>query len=153
MIPPKIDLIISEIIRREGSKFTNDPDDRGGPTKYGITLATLQQVRGASMTAHDVQELTEAEARDIYEQLYVRPFEKSYGGDPDLLHLIVDGAVNHGVARMQTWLNEVNTVNLNIVYKYILQRRIRFYGRIITNNPSQAKYAAGWANRIAEFVR
>ena len=34
------DDIIDGIIRREGSTYTNDPADPGGPTKYGITLAT-----------------------------------------------------------------------------------------------------------------
>jgi len=29
--------IINEIIRIEGDKYTNDPADSGGPTKYGIT--------------------------------------------------------------------------------------------------------------------
>lgn len=153
MIHPKIDLILSEIIRREGSAFTNDPVDPGGPTKYGITLRTLRQARGPDTTVHDLQELTEAEARDIYAWLYVQPFETTYGGDPDLLHLIVDGAVNHGVARMQGWLNEINSVNPSEIYQAVLRRRIRFYGRIITDRPSLSKYAAGWANRIAEFVR
>ena len=28
----------------EGSAFTNDPDDRGGATRYGVSLATAQAV-------------------------------------------------------------------------------------------------------------
>lgn len=38
-----IDILIPHILKWEGeSKFTNDPLDRGGATKYGITLNTLQ---------------------------------------------------------------------------------------------------------------
>lgn len=36
-----IDDIISDIIRAEGTAYTNDPRDSGGPTKYGITQAAL----------------------------------------------------------------------------------------------------------------
>ena len=38
-----IDKLIPHIIKWEGgAKYTNDPLDRGGATKYGITLNTLQ---------------------------------------------------------------------------------------------------------------
>ena len=37
-----IEQITAAIISREGG-FVNDPDDPGGPTKYGVTLATAQQ--------------------------------------------------------------------------------------------------------------
>lgn len=29
--------IVDDILRREGSTFTDRPNDRGGPTKYGVT--------------------------------------------------------------------------------------------------------------------
>lgn len=149
---PKIDLIISEIVRREGDYYTNDPADLGGPTKYGITLRTLHQYRGKPCTAEDVQALTEQEARDIYAYLYVKPFEATYGGDPDLLHLIVDSAVQHGVSRVTGWLNEINRLTLKEQYRALLKRRIRFYGRIITDRPTNSRFAAGWMNRIVEFI-
>ena len=34
--------IIKEIIRREGG-YVNHPNDRGGPTKYGVTHKTLSR--------------------------------------------------------------------------------------------------------------
>lgn len=55
-----------EIVAREGG-YVNDPDDPGGPTKYGVTLATLRRWRGrADLTAEDVRALTEAEATEIF---------------------------------------------------------------------------------------
>lgn len=63
--------IIDDILAAEGSRYTNHPSDRGGPTKYGITLDTLAKWRGAPVTAKDVRSLKEAEARRIYEHRYI----------------------------------------------------------------------------------
>jgi lysozyme family protein len=67
-----IEDIISGVIQREGGgKYTNNPADKGGPTKFGITLATLQRWRKRPVTAADVEALTESEARQIYRHLFV----------------------------------------------------------------------------------
>ncbi len=81
--------IISDILRREGDRYTNHPADRGGPTKYGITLLTLAAYRDAmnaggehpSATAADVERLTEVEARAIYSIVFLQ--------QPDSLLLLV----------------------------------------------------------------
>lgn len=62
--------IISGIIEREGSTYTNDPADAGGPTKYGITQATLAGWRGRPVSPEEVAALTEGEARQIYLHRY-----------------------------------------------------------------------------------
>ncbi|HBM28653.1 MAG TPA: hypothetical protein DDZ92_07185 [Halomonas sp.] len=64
------DTIISDIIRAEGSQYTNDSADRGGPTRWGITQATLSKSRGRSVTAEEVAGLSEDEARQIYRLMY-----------------------------------------------------------------------------------
>lgn len=56
-----------------GAKYTcrSAADDPGGPTKYGVTLATLRRYRNdPTLTADDVKALTEEEARAIFEQGY-----------------------------------------------------------------------------------
>ncbi len=106
--------IISEILRKEGSIYTNNPDDSGGPTRYGITLATLARYRGRATTAAEVMRLTETEAREIYHQRYV--MEPGFGPILDLSQGIcaelVDTAVNAGAARaaefLQRSLNGLN---------------------------------------------
>ena len=63
--------IIGEIIKREGG-FVDHPSDRGGPTKFGITLRTLRAWRGQPVTREDVRTLTKAEARQIYAERYIQ---------------------------------------------------------------------------------
>lgn len=64
--------VLAEIIRLEGEIYTNHPLDRGGPTKYGITLKTLERWRKTPCTAVDVQNLTRLEAEAIYRELYLK---------------------------------------------------------------------------------
>jgi lysozyme family protein len=159
--------IIDDIIRREGSKYTNHPEDRGGPTKYGITLETLRRATNPYATANDVASLTEQHARAIYADLYVKPFE--WIDDEPLRELMVDCAVQHGVNRAVKFLQAAVGATVDgvvgektqaayrfrprvIVYRRVLAERIKFYGDIITHDPSQAVFAAGWMRRVAEFV-
>lgn len=94
-----VEQIADQIIAREGG-YVNDPDDPGGPTKFGVTLATLRGL-GRDLTgdgkvsAADVQALDRGTARQIFIRDY---FEKpGIGGLPDSLHASVfDMYVNAG---------------------------------------------------------
>jgi len=110
----QLDDILTEILRREGwPRYTDHPADRGGPTKGGITLATLAAWRrrmGQPVpTAADVEALTEAEVRRILRHLYVD--EPGYGGirDPHLQALVVDCAVLYGADDASPWLQRAAT--------------------------------------------
>lgn len=168
MIPAgDINRALNEIIRREGG-YVDHPDDRGGPTKYGITMRTLAEWRGKPQTDHDVGELTENEARQIYEARYIQPFAKLWPAIADAFQLIVDCAVHHGITRttilMQRALGVRDDGRLgpetiaaiedrkSDLHRLLLAQRLRFIGEIITRNPSQAVFAAGWLNRLSEFV-
>lgn len=161
--------IIGAIILREGSRYTNNPVDMGGPTKYGITLATLARFRRRKVTPEEVEALTEQEARAVYRELYINlPNFNKITNEP-LAELLIDSGVQHGAERATRWLQEVlgvkqdgvlgpitqgeaNTADPAGLYRQILAIRCRFYGRIIERNHSQATFAAGWANRLAEFI-
>lgn len=50
--------------------FVNDPRDPGGATNFGITIGTLSAVRGRPVSVQEVRDLTFAEAKQIFFDLY-----------------------------------------------------------------------------------
>src|SRR3990167_11048904 len=97
--------ILAHIFQIEGwPAFTDDPTDRGGSTKGGITLAALQAWRGRPTTKAELRNLTKAEAGDIYRSRYIAPFEAVE--DELLRWQVVDAGVLSGPARAARWLQE-----------------------------------------------
>ena len=97
--------IIDGIIKREGG-FVNHPNDRGGPTNFGITLGTLGAWRSRLVTVEDVAGLGLDEARGIYVSEYlVKPKIGKINNIP-LRIFALDSAVQHGPARAIRWLQK-----------------------------------------------
>lgn len=160
--------IIDAIIRREGG-FVNHAADRGGATNYGITQQTLAEYRGHPVSVDDVRNLTADEARRIYADRYITRPSFDRIAHPAMMGLAVDCAVNHGPDRAARWLQQaagvavdgavgpvtlaaVNGADGAYLYRHVLAERCRFYGSLVTRDPSQAAFAAGWAVRLAEFI-
>lgn len=66
--------IAEEIVAREGG-YVDDPDDPGGATRYGVTLATLVRLgldpdHDGAIDARDVRALTRDQAIDIFIRHY-----------------------------------------------------------------------------------
>jgi len=159
------DKVVARILEREGG-FVNRVEDRGGPTNFGITLGTLAEWRNKVVSALDVQMLTSLEAGLIYRERYCKPFEGII--HEDLFDLVVDTAVNNGRGRAAAWLQRavgvvedgqigpisLARINAGPVRAYfdLCALRMKAYGALISQNHSQAVFAAGWMNRLAEFV-
>lgn len=105
-LPRSIQSIIDNIIRVEGDRYTNHPSDRGGPTKYGITLGALQRWRQLPTGAEDVRQLNEREARQIYEAEYItRPgFDKVIPLSEPIAYELVEAGVLSSPTRSSRWL-------------------------------------------------
>lgn len=148
--------IIDAILVREGEKFTNRADDRGGPTKWGITQATLSTYLGHQASIQEVQNITRDMASEVYQALYVNPFLLLAGLSPRLLGLLVDAGVQHGTLRARKWLQTAigatpdgilgsttgikwapyatGTRDQDEVYRAVLRTRIKFYASIVAGN-------------------
>ena len=49
-------------------------------------------------------------------------------------------------------LGKLDDMSERSVLAHLAAERVRLYGRIISSKPDQARFAAGWLNRVAEFV-
>jgi len=93
-----VDQIINDIIQKEGG-WVDHPDDRGGPTNWGITIAVFREVRPAA-TVEQLRALTRAEAFEIYRsKYYTAPrFDLIFAVSPRIAAELTDTGVNMGVA-------------------------------------------------------
>lgn len=110
-----IEEILNGILKREGSEFTNHPDDSGGPTKFGITLATLRECRRDVVPIEHLMALTEEEARSVYRWRYIhRPqFDLLMVHSHSIGVEVIDTGVNMGPAVAAIFLQRaLNCFNL-----------------------------------------
>jgi len=106
------DKIIDSILAVEKG-YVDHPNDRGGPTNFGITLAVAR----ANGYQGDMRSMPESLARSIYAQRYiVEPkFDQVAALDLPVGHELIDTGVNMGpgvaATFLQRWLNGFNTDN------------------------------------------
>jgi lysozyme family protein len=159
------------IIEHEGVKFTNRPNDRGGPTKFGITLRFFKECLGDHKTVEDLKNLTQEQALDIYEKFIWNDYRFSRFLDQKVANKVFDMVVNMGdvqaVKILQracndfgAWLPLVvdgilgsktvgfaNNVNSAALLLQIKKRCVRFYLDIIDRDPKQIENKKGWLRR------
>lgn len=107
----KIEQYINDLIDREGG-YVNDPKDRGGETKYGITVATARAYgyKGA------MKDLPLETAKAIYLKTYwlAPKFDQINTICASVAEELLDTGVNCGVAFAKPTLQRaLNLLNLN----------------------------------------
>lgn len=168
----KIDLILDNLIRREGG-FVNDPDDPGGMTKYGITARTFRTYYGHWPTEEEMRNLSKDQAKEIYRRAFVTEPGFDQVQFPRVRRLLVDCGVQHGPEEGIEWLQaavgaKVDGIigpdtlrRLEKVATYengpeeilcrILTSRLKKYHRQ-SKNPKRLKFLRGWLKRTIEFM-
>jgi lysozyme family protein len=175
MNPATVQAFIDSIIVKETDKYTNHPKDKGGPTKYGITLKTLSAWRGKPTTAEDVEHLQEAEARAIYEKEYITGPRFDMINRPETAGFLVDFGVTSGpsdaVKAVQRVMNAVGVplkvdgimgpktagaINEYTAPKELLNRlvaeRVIFHVDDTQKRPDQLVFLEGWVRRALSFL-
>jgi lysozyme family protein len=88
---------LSLVLKHEGG-YVNHPNDPGGPTNKGVTLATMRRYVDRSATVDDLKRISDAQVATIYRRQYwnaVKGDELPDGVD----YAVFDFAVNSGPAR------------------------------------------------------
>ena len=100
----------------------------------------------------------------------MHPRYDEMGLSDEVMELIFDSAVHHGVPRANRLLQRAVGVTVDGIVgpvtiaaardmpqadlmKLYAAERAHYFGRIITRLPVQAAFAAGWMKRMAEFIR
>lgn len=158
------------VLKWEGSTFTNDPDDRGGATRFGVTQRVydgFRQRRGQALQS--VKFISMDEVRAIYSRGYWAPVH----GDrmpPPLDLVLFDTGVLMGVGRAARFLQQALGVAVDgaigprtlaalqnaggpAVARKVLALRDARLRRIVENDPSQGKFLRGWLNRLSDLRR
>jgi lysozyme family protein len=158
---PTIQDIITEIIRVEGAP-TNDPNDSGGRTQFGIS-------ESANPEAWVDGKVTEEEAREIYERKYVRGPGFDKVSDLTLKSQLIDFGVTSGpqlaIMKLQEILHvkvdgvlgpltlaAINTLHPEAVNGLLVISRVKMICRLVQKVPTNLKYLTGWVTRALEFL-
>lgn len=161
------------MLEEGGSKFTDRSNDRGGPTKYGITLKTwiacgYDKDHNGTINVDDLKLINAQDAAAIAKTVY---WDK-VGGDvipsQSIAEFLSDWAYNSGVVTAVKHLQRVlgladdgvaGPMTLNAVkaapqqslFNKLKAGRLQFVAAIAANDPSQVANLKGWDNRINAF--
>lgn len=176
-----IEDVITRILKAEGwDTYTNHPADRGGPTKWGITLRAWSDYLDEDISEDDVKSITEIQARDFYENRYIR--QPQFDQLPHFLQeLVIDCGVHSGPRRAAKWVQRATGAVQDgrigpktltaiwgtppkVIYLRVIGYRMALFGRLVSRDPQlkaarkagfnlQAEFAAGWINRGVVFIQ
>ncbi len=155
---------VNTVIKNEGG-YSNDPDDRGGVTKYGISDLFCRQ-HGINIT---IKDLTLPEAKQLYRHYFWDKYNFDGITDLTLATKAFDAAVNIGPGTAIKLLQSIcfdepndkrvdgilgpvtlKAVNARYVaymlshYKLLLHD---YYKNLVVKNPKNAKFLDGWLTR------
>lgn len=162
-----VEKLVPFILKWEGG-FVNDPDDLGGATNRGVTLATYAQYckkKGYPVpTVERLKNLSEREWAEILKTMYWDRWKADKIVNQSVANILVDwvwASGVHGVKRPQKILGvsvdgivgnqtlaAVNARDAKELFYAIKADRIRFIDEICKARPANEKYRRGWMNRI-----
>lgn len=166
-----INVLVPLILKWEGG-FVNDPDDLGGATNMGVTLATYRQYRKSrnlpAPTVDDLKNLSREEWTDILKTYYWDRWQADRIRDQSIANILVDWVWASGVYGIRIPQQILDVTADGIVGKNTLaalhsytpqaelfdrikQARFEYINRICTSRPANQKFRKGWENRIRAF--
>lgn len=149
--------IVKTLAHEGGAKFTEDPSDRGGATKYGISQRAYPYL--------DIRTLTESQARELYKRDY---WDRIRGDDitsQAIAESIFDTCVNMGVrtgCRLaqvalgiqpadgiigSQSLEKINATDQSVFLAAYTIAKIARYVHLCNRDRSQQRFLLGWINR------
>ena len=164
------DIALPFVLKHEGG-FSNDPDDPGGKTNYGVTQDTLTRVRAKDASLpKDVTDLTVDQAKRVYalggywiwdgignQGVATKLFDMAVNMGPHTAVALAQRAMNRlgvdlladGILGPHT-LIAINASDPMAVMGSLCVVSANHYKAIVDNHPVQVKWLKGWLSRAAD---
>lgn len=153
------DQAFAKLLGHEGG-YVNHPNDPGGETMWGVTVAVARDYGYAG----SMRDLPQDLAKKIYRAAY---WDKVYADDlpPQVRYAVFDAAVNSGPGQSARWLQralgvaddgKIGPITIaharqmdgDVLKGKLLAQRLKF----MTNLTTWPSFSRGWARRIADLM-
>ena len=153
-----------------GAKYTNSKIDRGGATKYGITIATWRTVGydkngDGKIDENDVKLITEEDFTKVLKKNFWDKWKADQIKNQKVAEILVDwlwasgkwgmikpqqllGMKADGIVGKQTLAAVNGYPNQRQLFDAIKNARKAYIDKVIKNDPRQIAHKVGWLNRI-----
>lgn len=151
---------LTKVLASEGG-YTNDANDPGGPTNYGITIADYRKYINPNATATDVKNMKLSDAQSIYKSKYWDAMscdQLPSGVD----YTVFDYGVNSGISRsakiLQQYCNVAadGVIGPNTLAAVSKQNAVTLINEINTERlqflqglSTWSDFGVGWGRRVA----
>lgn len=161
------DTAFEKTLKFEGG-LSNDANDSGGLTKYGISQKSYPNI--------DIRKLTIKQAKDIYYIDYWIACKCDKIQNNKIAEQVFDIAVNHGTfgagkiiqkainnsagrvvlkvdgAIGKLTIEALNFLDAQTINNNIVRYRARKYAEIVTKDKTQVCFLEGWLNRCMSYI-
>lgn len=154
-------------LKRWEGGFANDPNDTGGATMCGVTLATFRLHYGQDKTEADLRAMTAAQWRHIMKGSFWDKCWADQIKSQAVAEIFVDWCINSGTGMIKKvqgivgakadgvmgpkTLAAINAANPRKLHFYIKSARAAYYEQIVRNRLANITFYDGWMNRLADF--
>lgn len=171
----RFDYAVNIVLNNEGG-YSNDPDDPGGATNFGITKSDLNEHGKSLNLPTSVQELTIDDAKTFYKTIYWDRYHYEAINSLTIATKVFDLAVNMGpqeahklIQRALKWsgygveedgvLGPKTLAAINQMCLYNREQDLddeikaeasHYYEHITEENPKLYKFLKGWLKRAEE---
>lgn len=152
------------ILKWEGG-FANHPNDKGGATNKGITIATFRHFFGSGATVEQLKAMTDEQWETVFRKGFWDPFKGDEIRNQSIANICVDWAWGSGtttaikqVQRLlgvtadgivgNITLGAINNAEPEKLFGKIKSARLSFVEAIVKRDASQQVFLKGWRNRI-----
>ena len=156
--------VLKPYVRSWEDGYVNHPNDKGGPTKWGVTIGTYRSVYGQGKSVADLKAMTEAQWDYICGRLFWDRWKADEIKSQSVANLLVDwvwgsgvygikyaqevlGVVADGIVGPKT-LAAVNAADESTLFAKLWKRRKEHF-EDCARKPGQAVFLKGWLNRLS----